>query len=59
VVIDHDTGVLLWAHPGRDEKTLGEFTGFPFVVRSFVWVRLPWRDSRPGDLHSIRTARAL
>ena len=25
VVVDHDTGVLLWAHPGRDEKTLAKF----------------------------------
>jgi transposase len=25
VVVDHDTGVLLWAHPGRDEKTLEKF----------------------------------
>jgi transposase len=25
VVVDHDTGVLLWAHPGRDEKTLSRF----------------------------------
>jgi len=25
VVVDHDTGVLLWAHPGRDQKTLGKF----------------------------------
>ena len=21
VVVDHDSGVLLWAHPGRDQKT--------------------------------------
>jgi len=25
VVVDHDTGVLLWAHPGRDERTLAKF----------------------------------
>ena len=25
VVVDHDTGVLLWAHPGRDHKTLEKF----------------------------------
>jgi transposase len=25
VVVDHDTGVLLWAHPGRDMKTLEIF----------------------------------
>jgi len=25
VVVDHDSGVLLWAHPGRDEKTLAKF----------------------------------
>ena len=25
VVVDHDSGVLLWAHPGRDQKTLGKF----------------------------------
>jgi transposase len=25
VVVDHDTGVLLWAHPGRDHKTLEGF----------------------------------
>jgi transposase len=25
VVVDHDTGRLLWAQPGRDEKTLREF----------------------------------
>lgn len=25
VVVDHDTGVLLWAHPGRDQKTLEKF----------------------------------
>jgi len=25
VVVDHDTGRLLWAAPGRDEKTLAEF----------------------------------
>lgn len=25
VVVDHDTGVLLWAHPGRNEKTLEKF----------------------------------
>ena len=25
VVVDHDTGVLLWAHPGRDKKTLEKF----------------------------------
>jgi len=25
VVVDHDTGVLLWAHPGRDQKTLERF----------------------------------
>ena len=25
VVVDHDTGVLLWAHPGRDQKTLAKF----------------------------------
>ena len=25
VVVDHDTGVLVWAHPGRDEKTLEQF----------------------------------
>ena len=24
-MVDHDTGVLLWAHPGRDEKTLEKF----------------------------------
>lgn len=25
VVVDHDTGVLLWACPGRDKETLGKF----------------------------------
>ena len=25
VVVDHDTGVLLWAHDGRDRNTLGKF----------------------------------
>ncbi len=25
VVVDHDSGVLLWAHPGRDKETLGKF----------------------------------
>jgi len=25
VVVDHDTGRLLWAHPGRDSKTLAKF----------------------------------
>lgn len=25
VVVDHDTGVLLWAHPDRDHKTLEKF----------------------------------
>jgi transposase len=25
VVVDHDTGVLVWAHPDRDQKTLGKF----------------------------------
>lgn len=25
VVVDHDTGVLLWAHPGRDQKTREKF----------------------------------
>ncbi len=25
VVVDHDTGVLLWAHPGRNVKTLEKF----------------------------------
>ena len=25
VVVDHDTGVLLWAQPGRDQKTLERF----------------------------------
>ena len=25
VVVDHDSGVLLWAHPGRDTKTLERF----------------------------------
>jgi len=25
VIVDHDTGVLLWAHPGRDRKTLEKF----------------------------------
>jgi transposase len=25
VVVDHDGGVLLWAHPGRDQKTLEKF----------------------------------
>jgi transposase len=25
VVVDHETGVLLWAHPGRDQKTLEKF----------------------------------
>jgi transposase len=25
VVVDHDSGVLLWAHPGRDHKTLEKF----------------------------------
>jgi transposase len=25
VVVDHDTGVLLWAHDGRNQKTLGLF----------------------------------
>ena len=25
VVVDHDTGVLLWAHPGRDKETLDKF----------------------------------
>ena len=25
VVVDHDSGVLLWAHPGRDAKTLEKF----------------------------------
>jgi len=25
VVVDHDSGVLLWAHPGRDQKTLCRF----------------------------------
>ncbi len=25
VVVDHDSGVLLWAHPGRDQHTLGKF----------------------------------
>ncbi|MEX2253747.1 MAG: ISL3 family transposase [Thermoleophilaceae bacterium] len=25
VVVDHDTGVLLWAHPGRDQNTLEKF----------------------------------
>ncbi len=25
VVVDHDTGVLLWAAPGRDRETLGRF----------------------------------
>ena len=25
VVVDHDTGKLVWAKPGRDKKTLGAF----------------------------------
>jgi len=25
IVVDHDTGRLLWAHPGHDEKTLRKF----------------------------------
>ena len=25
VIVDHDTGRLLWAHPGRDKDTLGKF----------------------------------
>ncbi len=25
IVVDHDTGRLLWAHPGRDKKTLSKF----------------------------------
>jgi transposase len=25
VVVDHDSGVLLWAHPGRDKQTLEKF----------------------------------
>ncbi len=25
VVVDHDSGVLVWAHPGRDQKTLSRF----------------------------------
>ena len=25
VVVDHESGVLLWAHPGRDMKTLEKF----------------------------------
>lgn len=25
VVVDHDSGVLLWAHPGRDKETLEKF----------------------------------
>ena len=25
VIVDHDSGVLLWAHPGRDQKTLEKF----------------------------------
>ena len=25
VIVDHDSGVLLWAHPGRDQKTLENF----------------------------------
>ena len=25
MVVDHDTGVLLWAHPGRDKETLEKF----------------------------------
>ena len=25
VVVDHDSGVLLWVHPGRDHKTLEKF----------------------------------
>lgn len=25
VVVDHESGVLLWAHPGRDQKTLEKF----------------------------------
>ena len=25
MVVDHDSGVLLWAHPGRDQKTLCRF----------------------------------
>ncbi len=25
VVVDHESGVLLWAHPGRDSKTLEKF----------------------------------
>lgn len=25
IVVDHDTGHLLWAHPGHDEKTLTKF----------------------------------
>lgn len=27
VVVDHDTGVLLWAHPGRDQKGSSRLTG--------------------------------
>lgn len=24
-MVDHDSGVLLWAHPGPDQKTLEKF----------------------------------
>jgi transposase len=34
VVVDHDSGVLLWAHPGRDRKTLEMFFDRLGVERS-------------------------
>ena len=34
IVVDHDTGLLVWACPGRDKATVGKFFGLPGPERS-------------------------
>ena len=39
-MVDHDSGVLLWAHPGPDQKTLEKF--FDRLGAEPVALRSPW-----------------
>ena len=60
VVVDHDTGKLVWAHPGRDRKTVEKFLDTPGKERCAQiklvscddadWITLPVAERCPNAL---------
>ncbi len=60
VVVDHDTGKLVWAHPGRDRKTTEKFLDLLGDERSKLiklvscddadWITRPVTERRPNAI---------